>query len=127
MADPGEDDLLLQKYRDWCSARLAERFLQLTPEEIFALAEEAEAGGGGSADGGPGSGELSAEGDGDAQSIGRSPTGGSSYRNLIQRVTGALAKRVGLPTYEQWAAAYEEDPQRFDREMWDPAEAGPGH
>jgi hypothetical protein len=126
MADPGEDDLLLRKYHDWCSARLAERFLQLTPEEIFALAEEAEAVRGDLPDAGSDGSSPAGETDRARPSIRGTPSGGSSYRGLIQRVTGALAKRVGLPTYEQWLAAYGEDPERFEGELWDGSDTGPG-
>ena len=37
MGETGEGTLRA-KYLDWCSARLAERFLDLSPEEIYALA-----------------------------------------------------------------------------------------
>src|SRR5688500_17057442 len=36
-----EERVLRAKYLDWCSARLADRFLALTPDEIYELAERA--------------------------------------------------------------------------------------
>ncbi len=92
------------KYLDWCSARLAERFLDLSPEEIYELAQ-------------PGR-ELAAE----TMQRGRDrlalpqPTE-AGYRALVQRVTDSLLERMPLPTYEQWAAAYAETPERFDAEL----------
>ena len=94
---------LRAKYMDWCSARLAERFLDLSPEEIYALARPEE-----------GRGEE-IESAGDPTRL-PSPTD-ESYRSLVQRVTGALLARSSLPTFEQWAAAYGESPERFDAEL----------
>lgn len=117
------ESTLRAKYLDWCSARLAERFLDLSPEEIYALArpegeslEPAEPGG------------VSRE-SGEAAEPGPSPSppGRSrarlprpteeGYRTLVQRVTEALLRRTSLPTYEQWAEAYAESPERFEAEL----------
>lgn len=124
MAGTGES-ALRAKYLDWCSARLAERFLDLSPEEIYALAR-------------PAAGESTREsGNEDVEAAGGSelgesrvatlPTGKSrsrlpkptdeGYRVLVQRVTEALLRRTPLPTYEQWAEAYAEEPDRFEAEL----------
>ena len=89
---------LRAKYLDWCSARIAERFLDLSPEEIYELAYPA----GRDADSPPPS--LP------------DPTQ-DGYRALVQRVTESLLGRVSLPTFEQWSEAYRESPGRFDPEM----------
>lgn len=102
MEQPGERTLRA-KYLDWCSARLAERFLDLSPEEIYELARPAHAGAP-EADRAPG------------QAVLPLPTD-ESYRALVQRVTESLLSRTSLPTFEQWAAAYEETPARFDAEL----------
>lgn len=96
MADEPDDGRILRaKYLDWCSARVAERFLQLTPDEIYRVAHE-------------GAGGAGAD----------SPVGVElSYRTLVERVTEALTARMELPSYEEWAAAYAESPERFEAEL----------
>ena len=39
-ADAGDASNLRTKYLDWCSARIADRFLRLPPDEIYDLAHE---------------------------------------------------------------------------------------
>ncbi|HET9986476.1 MAG TPA: hypothetical protein VFQ38_23060 [Longimicrobiales bacterium] len=96
MADEPDDGRILRaKYLDWCSARVAERFLQLTPDEIYRVAHEGASGAG---DDSPVGVEL-------------------SYRTLVERVTEALTARMELPTYEEWSAAYAESPERFEAEL----------
>ena len=66
--DPEAGRVLRAKYLDWCSARIADRFLRLTPEEIYKLAERA------------------SEGEGDSGSLeGRESAVGTelSYRSLV--------------------------------------------
>jgi hypothetical protein len=171
---PGEsaqraNRILEAKYLDWCSARLADRFLRLTPDEIYDLAQEGSpegavppgelaslvaamhrawsdasaaagtaAGGqpaaqpGGAGQGRAGGGAATAGGNaaaaGDdaawpapapaaaAEAPGRH-TALAAYRAVVARVAVALAARVGLPAFEEWAAAYREDPERFDPEL----------
>ena len=90
---------LRAKYLDWCSARIAERFLDLGPEEIWKLAHP----------------EDSQDSDAPPPSL-PDPTE-ESYRALVQRVTESLLGRMSLPTLEQWSAAYRESPDRFDAEL----------
>lgn len=102
--DQSGDRTLRAKYLDWCSARLAERFLDLSPEQIYDLARP----------------ERSAEAPGgdDAAAVAPlPPPTHEGYRALVQRVTESLLERTPLPTYEQWSAAYEESPERFDAEL----------
>lgn len=111
--DRAGDRVLRAKYLDWCSARLAERFLDLSPEEIYDLARPDAPEGAGSGGAGP--------------AVLPPPTR-PSYRVLVQRVTESLLERTPLPTYEQWAEAYEESPERFDAELlgfWRDMEEGP--
>lgn len=86
------------KYLDWCSARVAERFLDLSPEEIYELAR-------------PSSG---AEGSLPRHSL--DPMD-ESYRVLVQRATDALLGRLSLPSFEEWSRRYEADPARYEAEM----------
>lgn len=94
------------KYLDWCSARLAERFLDLSPEEVYELAQRS----------GPG-GEEEPEPTQPGGRVTLPPPTHDSYRGLVQRVTESLLERTSLPTFEQWSAAYDETPERFDAEL----------
>jgi hypothetical protein len=169
---PGEsahraNRILEAKYLDWCSARLADRFLRLTPDEIYDLAQEGSPEGsvppgelaslvaamhrawsdasaaGGTAAGGqpaaePGGAAQGRTGGGAATTGGSAAAAGddgawpapapaaeapgrhtalAAYRAVVARVAVALAARVGLPAFEEWAAAYREDPERFDPEL----------
>src|SRR5512135_683601 len=98
MASDAEATRVLRaKYLDWCSARLADRFLRLTPDEIYELAQRASV----------------AEGDTDSGGAGAE----LSYRDLVGRVTEALTARIQLPTFQEWAAAYTEAPEQFEDEL----------
>lgn len=102
--DQSGDRTLRAKYLDWCSARLAERFLDLSPEDIYDLARPERGAEAPLVDGGPAEARLP-------------PPTHRGYRALVQRVTESLLERTPLPTYEQWSAAYVEAPERFDAEL----------
>lgn len=85
------------KYLDWCSARVAERFLDLTPEEIYELALPAEEEAG--------------------SHPGRHDPRDESYTALVRRATDALVVKLALPGFEEWARSYAEDPESYDREL----------
>lgn len=106
--DEAGERMLRAKYLDWCSARVAERFLDLSPEEIYTLARPSE---------------------GREPSAGLPVPGDESYRVLVQRATEALLGRMSLPAFPEWRQAYEESPDRFDAEMlgfWKDASGGGG-
>lgn len=99
---------LRAKYLDWCSARIAERFLELDPEEIYEMARPAE-----------------------VAEAGHSPSvpsaAGESYRVLVQRATELLLERMSLPPFEEWRRSYAADPGRYDAELlgfWKDASGG---
>jgi hypothetical protein len=101
-AASGEQELE-SKYFDWCSARLAERFLQLSPDEIYELAARR-----GTEQGVP--------------SLGLTPgimpeVGSSSFSAVVERVAEVLARELPLPTFEVWAAEYRRSPQQYDAEI----------
>ena len=112
--------ILRAKYLDWCSARVAESFLALTPDEIYQLAEatHAEAV---SAD--PLASLSSFSPTTDQESLLRTMDASTAtsdaepYRALVARVTEVLAERIGLPTFEEWSAAYQESPADFDNDL----------
>jgi hypothetical protein len=95
MADAGERTLRA-KYLDWCSARVAERFLDLSPEEIWALSRPAEE---------------------EGEAVSMPAPGEESYRVLVQRATEALLAEMSLPPFEEWRREYAASPGRFDAEM----------
>jgi len=99
--DEADERILRAKYLDWCSARVAERFLDLSAEEIYSLAH-------GEAEGGP---------DDPAGAERIPPPDSDSYRVLVQRVTEQLLGRMSLPSFEAWRTEYSASPGRFDAEM----------
>ena len=119
---------LREKYLDWCSAQVADSFLRLTPEEVFALAERA------TRLEGSGPSEASATAAGDVSSAavalwrqlssaGGVPSGGggpatiASYQGVVAQIAELLAQQMKLPKFEEWVLAYETDPERFERDL----------
>jgi len=88
MPDRDGESVLRAKYRDYCSARVADALLSLSPEETFALAEAR------------------------AREANRSAP--NSHNDAIRLATGEIRDRLNLPEYESWATQYLKDPQRFD-------------
>lgn len=81
------------KYHDYCSARVTEVLLRLTADEIYVLAQDA----------------ARASGLDDADSL--------SYDRIVRLATERLSQKLSLPPFETWAAAYREDPARFEEEL----------
>ncbi len=91
---------LRTRYTDWCSARIAEHLLALSPEEVFLLSER-------SAQGGtpPTPDEAS---------------GAFSFHSRYSRAERSIRaayEELGLPAFESWAVEYARDPARFDRDI----------
>lgn len=121
MAGPDNSERILRaKYLDWCSARVAERFLALTPDEIYQLAEQA-------TDGPTAADPVASlssfitsneqEAFGSRQNSETATRDAEPYRALVAKVTEVLAGQIGLPTFEQWSAAYQESPETFDDDL----------
>ncbi len=83
------DAILRAKYLDYCSARLAEVFLSLSPERVYGLVEEA------------------------AAEAGLNPAD-LGFRRMVRLVTDKLTASVPLPDLEEWVAAYLEHPELYD-------------
>lgn len=83
------DPVLRAKYLDYCSARLSEVFLSLSPERIYLLVEEA-----------------AAEADLNPADLG--------FRTMVELVTDKLSASVPLPDLPTWAADYRAHPERYD-------------
>lgn len=100
-------DVLRRKYLDWCSARIVDRFLDLTPEEIYRIAHGEEEGASAEAD------EPSAS----FSEASEAAEGRLSYSELVERVTERLAARLRLPGFAEWERAYRSDPARYESEL----------
>lgn len=85
------EHVLQAKYLDYCSAKVAEHLLLLSPDEVYVLAQEAHRLGGGQ-------GEL-------------------SYERMVRLATEGIAQRLTLPPFEQWADEYKRDPARYDDQL----------
>ncbi len=92
---PEDPEVLRAKYLDYCSARVAERLLRLSADQIYVLAEEA---------------VRSSEAQG-------RESGEFSYDTAVRLATGRIAEQLSLPPFQLWLAAYREDPSRFEAEL----------
>lgn len=125
--NPAGDRVLRAKYLDWCSAQVADLFLELTPDQIYELAYGCSGAGPGTL--APSSGASPLESDtlsaaGSAATpaalsypLGAGAEGGTLYLALVERVAERLATTLQLPPFEEWAAAYRESPASFDEEL----------
>ncbi len=112
--DPGEDARRRAKYHDWCSAKIVEQFLSLSPEEVYELARTEERVRERAAAVGPEVASRLSE----SVTLGAGAPGqDASFQQLVQRVTEVLLERTDLPSFEEWSAAYGEEPERFEAEM----------
>lgn len=87
------DPLLRRKYLDYCSARVAEVLVSMSPDEMYVLAQEVAA-------------EAGAR-------IGEPP----SFSMIVGLATERLSRELSLPPFDDWAVAYAEDPEAFERQM----------
>ncbi len=87
--DPVE--VLRAKYYDYCSARVADVLLELSPDEIYVLAEEA-------ARTHPVRGEL-------------------DYDRMVRLATERISGRLGLPSFREWRTQYLADPESMERTL----------
>lgn len=101
LAPPPDGDLRL-RYLDWCSARVAERFQELSLDEIWERAQTA--GRSLQPHPSPAAAALPAP---------ESP----GYLDLVRLLSVQLADELGLPSFEEWSAAYRRDPGAYHREM----------
>lgn len=121
--DPEGERILRAKYLDWCSAKVADYFLGLTPDQIYELAHPGpELGtGGGDPDAGthfttPPAALAPTASPGLADPVGTVERD-ANYLALAKRVAEVLAQRLRLPAFEEWAEAYRRTPALFDEEL----------
>lgn len=83
-----EDPLLRAKYRDYCSARVADALLALSTDEVYTLAEsEARA-----------TGQVLPE----------------TFSDKVSLATGKIRERLNLPEFDEWVRRYREHPETFE-------------
>lgn len=90
---PGADDpeVLRAKYYDFCSARVADVLLELSPDEIYTLAEEA--------------------------ALTRPVRGELDYDRMVRLATERVSGKLGLPSFEEWREQYLADPESMERAL----------
>ncbi len=89
----GEDPVLEAKYLDFCSARVADVLLELSPDEMYVLAQEA------------------------MESSGSPPSRSLGYDEIVRLATERISKKINLPTFAQWQEAYRRNPDRYEEEL----------
>ncbi len=87
--DDGADSVLRAKYHDYCSARVADTLLQLTPDEIFVMAQEA------------------------ARAVGG--RGEVPYGRAVRLATATISRTLNLPPFEAWLDDYRTNPEKYER------------
>jgi len=103
---PGEAsaDPLRIRYYEWCSARVAEQFLRLSPEEVWhrvaPIRESVDAG------------------------VGLPPAGeglfaGQNTFEVVRVLAQRMADEMRLPSFDHWVEEYRRDPARFEQEIID--------
>jgi hypothetical protein len=102
MTEGLSDEVLRLRYADWCSAKIAERFLELSPGEIWERAQE------NARPGAPG---------GALPEFALPVVGSASYAELVGRASRAIARELGLPSFAAWAELYRADPSPYDSEI----------
>ena len=127
MGSNSEEKILRAKYLDWCSARIAVRFLALSPDEIYQLAERATHGPADTASPLPPLSSFNFQNTSEPDwhaaieqavtAVADDSDQTSTFRNLVARVTGVLADEMELPTFDEWSTAYSEAPEEFDGDM----------
>lgn len=96
MEEPARDDVLWTRYVDWCSARVAERFLALSADQVWEVASRARERSGASAP---------------------PPEPPVQYQELVRRVTLDLFYSLELPAFADWSELYRANPELYDREL----------
>lgn len=108
MQEPAADPLWV-RYLDWCSARIARRFLEMSPSEVWERAERSR--------GKVGAGREGPEG---------------QYLEMVRALTLELFDDLALTEFDAWVEQYLADPVPFDREVLgfgnrDHSRPGPAH
>lgn len=81
------------RYVDWCSAQVARRLLELSPEDFWERAER------------------------QAQTEGSSVPLTQSVVPLARQLAMELYEELGLPPFQRWTEEYQQHPERFDPDI----------
>ena len=81
------------RYVDWCSAQVARRLLELSPEDFWERAER------------------------QAQTEGSSVPLTRSVVPFARQLAMELYEELGLPPFQRWAEEYRQHPERFDPDI----------
>lgn len=100
-----EDPVLRAKYRDYCSARVADALLALSPDEVYTLAQS------------------------EARATGQVPP--ETFSDSVSLATGKIREGLNLPEFDEWVRLYRRDPEAFEPFLmgfWESEEpADPAH
>lgn len=112
MSEASEQDLRL-RYLDWCSVQIVRRFFELSPDEVWQRANQADA-------------QPLASGDpllpeAPASARGAAPPG---FLSLVRKTTLILAQELRLPSFEAWRSAYLADPRPFQQDLLEMGDSG---
>lgn len=80
--------VLRAKYDDYCSGRVADVLLSLSPEKVYEMAED------------------------EARAAGQ--VGPASHDEAVRLATRKIRQCLKLPGFTEWAAEYKRDPKRYD-------------
>jgi hypothetical protein len=106
MASDQSDDRLRLLYLDWCSTKVAKRFLELSVDEVWQRSNFA-------ASLPPPSGEQVLPERDSAIAVERIP----GYLDLVRKTALLLAREMNLPSFPEWKEEYLEDPESFKKEI----------
>ncbi len=80
--------MLRGKYRDYCSACVADALLSLSPDQIYTLSRS------------------------ESGAVDR--LGSASYNDAIRLAEEKIRDKLKLPDFQTWVEQYKKDPDRFD-------------
>lgn len=86
-------EVLRSKYLDYCSARVTEALLSLSPDEMYVFAQEA------------------------ARDSGWCGEESLTYGDIVALATQRISQRIDLPSFDEWRVEYERDPSRFESDL----------
>lgn len=102
--NPENGEILRAKYLDYCSAKVAETLLLLSPDEMYVLAQDA------------------------ARDSLEEDEARPTYPEMVRLATARVYEKLDLPLFKDWAEEYRKDPARFDEEilgLWQSEGRGP--
>jgi hypothetical protein len=101
------EESLKLRYLDWCSSRVAKRFLELSHDEVWLRSDFAASLPAFPADGAT---ALQAEA---PDALDRIP----GYLDLVRKTALLLAREMDLPSFSEWKEEYLANPETYDTEM----------